>query len=118
MAQLTKNFKDVEFECTCCGKLNIDYRLVDRLQILRELIGSDIIVTSGYRCNAYNKKIGGYSKSLHMQGIAADIKTWDKSKLGELKRLSKLVFYNQGVGIYSNHVHVDIGPFLRFDGKY
>ena len=118
MAQLTKNFKDTEFKCKCCGKIQIDSRLVDRLQILRELVGTSIIVTSGYRCQKHNKEVGGHEKSLHMEGLAADIKCTNREKLEELKKYSKLVFYNQGVGIYSNHVHVDMGKYLRFIGKY
>lgn len=117
MKQITKNFKDTEFKCPDCGVIVYNFILVDRLQILRELIGEPITVTSGYRCSIHNKKVGGVSKSLHMEGLAADIKC-SNSKLPELKRLAKLVFYNYGVGIYPNHVHVDIGEYSRFIGTY
>ena len=117
MKQVTKNFTDTEFKCPHCNTIVYNFILVDRLQILRELLGEPIIVTSGYRCKIYNKSIGGYEESLHMEGLAADIKCRPET-LPHLKELAKKVFYNMGVGIYPNHVHVDIGPYLRFIGNY
>lgn len=114
--RITKNFRSREFQCPCCKKVKYDNELVDKLQILRNLIG-EITVTSGYRCPSYNKKIKGYIKSHHLTGKGADIKV-AKSKLKELDRLAKLVFHDHGVGTYSNHVHVDTGKFLRFKGTY
>lgn len=114
---ITKNFRTREFACPCCNKIKYDNELVDKLQILRNLIGQSVIVTSGYRCSSYNKKIKGHIKSNHLAGQAADIKV-SKNKLKELDKLAKLVFYNHGVGTYSNHVHVDTGKFLRFKGTY
>lgn len=117
MKQITKNFVDTEFMCPCCKKIKISYDLVDRLQIVRELIGVPITVTSGYRCKTQNKKVNGYEKSLHMQGLAADIKV-RQDKMQDLKDICKKVFYDKGVGIYPNHVHVDMGKYQRFVGKY
>ena len=117
MKQITKNFNDAEFRCPHCGVIVYNFILVDRLQILRELLGEEIIVTSGYRCSLYNKQIKGHEKSLHMEGLAADIKCRPEM-LPHLKNLAIKVFYNMGVGIYPNHVHVDIGKYLRFNGKY
>ena len=45
------------------------------LQPLREAWGGAIVVTSGYRCKALNKKVGGASNSDHLYGCAADIKS-------------------------------------------
>lgn len=115
--QITKNFKTREFACPCCKKIKYDNELVDKLQILRNLIGESIIITSGYRCSSYNKKIKGYTKSNHLTGQAADIKV-SKNKLKELDRLAKLVFHKGGVGTYAKHIHVDTDKFLRFRGKY
>lgn len=117
MKRLTKNFVDAEFRCPCCGVIKYDMELVDKLQILRELIGTEIIVTSGYRCKLQNIKVGGYKKSYHMEGLAADIKC-KKEKLDQLKEYAKCVFYDHGVGIYENHVHVDLGPKNFFIGHY
>lgn len=42
------------------------------LQPLRNHIGVPVIITSGYRCAALNKKIGGVPNSQHCLGQAAD----------------------------------------------
>ena len=50
-------------------------RLVSRvLDPLREAWGSPIIVTSGYRCEELNKRVGGARTSYHLRGMAADIR--------------------------------------------
>lgn len=43
------------------------------LDPLREAWGSDIIISSGYRCNALNQAIGGSNTSAHSQAYAADL---------------------------------------------
>ncbi len=49
--------------------------LVSRvLDPLREAWGSPIIVTSGYRCEELNKRVGGVKTSYHLRGMAADIR--------------------------------------------
>lgn len=40
---------------------------------LREIWGSSIIVSSGYRCPELNKKVGGSSTSAHLMGFAVDL---------------------------------------------
>lgn len=43
------------------------------LEPLRAAWGSSIKVTSGYRCDALNRAVGGVSTSAHKQGYAADL---------------------------------------------
>lgn len=43
------------------------------LDPLREAYGKPIIVNSGFRSEALNRKIGGSATSDHMKGMAADI---------------------------------------------
>lgn len=45
------------------------------LDPVREAFGQPIIVTSGYRCKALNKAVGGVATSQHQLGQAADIHT-------------------------------------------
>ena len=74
--QLSKNFSSTEFDCHgkgCCTATMIDDRLVDFLQTIRNHFGKPITITSAYRCETHNKRIGGATKSYHMQGKAADI---------------------------------------------
>ena len=44
------------------------------LEPLRQFAGQPIIITSGYRCNALNLKVGGVYASQHTIGEAADIR--------------------------------------------
>ena len=68
-----KNFKLSEFNCKCCGKNEMQQIMLDRLQALRDIWGNPMIVSSGYRCEAHNKKIGGAKNSAHKLGMAVDI---------------------------------------------
>ncbi len=61
------------------------------LDPLREAWGAPIIVTSGYRCPKLNKAVGGASKSQHMYGQAADIRTVSDRREDNMKLLRKLI---------------------------
>ena len=53
--------------------------LIDFLNPIREAWGKPIIVTSGYRCNELNKKVGGVSNSAHTIGYGVDLVSGDFS---------------------------------------
>lgn len=56
-------------------------KLVDNvLDPLREWYGRQIIINSGYRCEALNKAVGGASSSQHKYGEAADITAGSKEE--------------------------------------
>lgn len=112
--QISKNFKDTEFKCPCCNTIKYDDELIDKLQILRNIFGKPIIVTSGYRCEKYNKKVGGYIRSNHMTGHAADIKPYNQKDLAYLRELADKVFYKGGLGKYKTFIHVDTKHYVRF----
>lgn len=48
------------------------------LDPVRELRGGPLTVTSGYRCPALNRAVGGARNSHHMHGMAADITTGNR----------------------------------------
>lgn len=52
------------------------------LDPLREAYGKPICVTSGFRSQALNAKVGGASNSQHLQGQAADIVVYVKDADG------------------------------------
>lgn len=47
--------------------------LCQTLEAVRSLIGQPLLITSGYRCEALNQRIGGSASSAHVLGLAADI---------------------------------------------
>lgn len=53
------------------------------LEPLRAIVNEPIIISSGYRCPALNKAVGGVSNSQHMTGEACDIHLSDQTKLRE-----------------------------------
>jgi len=108
MTKLSANFTSDEFKCPCCGKVKILGALVSKLQELRDIINKPIIITSGYRCPSYNKKIGGYVNSPHLLGEAADIQIKGLSTVTIAMIASKIK--NIRIGLYPRHVHIDIHP--------
>ena len=58
---------------------NLEYT-IEQLDELRRLYEHPIIITSGYRCPALNKAVGGKPNSQHVKGQAADLK-WDENLL-------------------------------------
>ena len=111
MGDLSRNFSRSEFACRCCGKADIDPRLVDALQELRDLANAPIRVTSGYRCSEHNRAVGGAKQSRHLRGHAADIVIKSLSVAGMYELAEKVaVFRNGGIGVYPEQgfIHVDI----------
>ena len=99
-----KYFRTKEFECKCgqCRmpsevQANIEALVNNVLDPLREAYGKPIYVNSGHRCEAYNRKVGGVSRSQHIVGEAADIHCDDNAKLAKLivqqGRFDQLIIY-------------------------
>lgn len=116
---MTSFFTSEEFACKCKNKhcegkppkLAMQSTLVQALNRVREEFGQPITVTSGYRCPAHNKAIGGSPKSQHMLGTAVDIQP-ASGKPEDLERLYQLcleeaAFTGVGDGRKKRFVHVD-----------
>ena len=117
--QLSTNFKSTEFDCHgsgCCSETLIDEKLVRFLQKIRNHFGKSVHINSGYRCKTHNAKVGGASKSNHMDGEAADIRIDGITPL-------KVAQYAEyigvlGIGVYSWGVHIDTrtSKYFWYDG--
>ena len=111
MGDLTANFSRAEFECKCgCGQNQVEEMLVDRLQLLRDLIQVPITVSSGIRCATHNALMGGSANSQHLYGKAADIFT-DLVPMYEVHDKAKILFGDGGIGVYAGDdefLHLDI----------
>lgn len=89
--------------------------LVDKvLDPLREAWGRTITVTSGYRCAALNKAVGGVPTSMHLTGRAADITTGnevDNRKLYQLAQELNLPYFELiGKKYGFKWLHVSFNP--------
>ena len=107
---LSEHFSVREFTCKChkCEIPQIDPKLIEKLEELRTLSGNKkITVHSGFRCEKYNKKVGGSPKSQHLLGKAADI-TISGLDVDQISALAEKIGF-QGIGKYPNQhfVHVD-----------
>lgn len=106
--QLSTNFKVREFACKDgSDAILIDDELVNLLQKIRNHFGKPVTINSAYRNATYNKKIGGASKSQHINGTASDIcingvKPEDIAKYAEY-----IMPKSGGIGQYIDFVHVD-----------
>lgn len=52
---------------------NLKNLCVQVLEPLREHFGTPVVISSGYRCPALKRAVGGASNSQHLKGEAADI---------------------------------------------
>lgn len=115
-AAVTADFDSREFDCkgkTCrCAVTRLDSRLARKLQMLRRLTGRPVTVTSGNRCAAHNRQVGGASSSNHLntKGKAADIVVSGFSP-AQIARLAQEIGFG-GIGRYDGtagrFVHVDV----------
>ena len=107
--RLTPNFLAREMICPCCNQEGIKDDLVFHLQMAHDMlpIHRVMIVTSGYRCPAHNREVGGVEDSAYMKGLAADIKCEDSShRFMLIKAFMKVGFTR--IGVYENFIHVDL----------
>lgn len=96
------------------------------LQPLRDGLKMTIIVQSGFRCYALNKKVGGSATSQHMKGEAADINCFDKATaffyIAQNLDFDQLI-WEKGTDIQPQWIHVSCKltgknrrQKLRYDG--
>ena len=123
--KVAENFELKEFDCHDGTPVPKEYepnviRLAANLQVLRDYVGKPIHINSSYRTAAYNKKVGGASKSQHLTASAADITIaglMPKEVHAIILQLIKDGRMKQGgVGLYDTFVHYDIrGTEARWD---
>ena len=117
------NFKKAEFKCPC-GKCNgygngIATTLVETLQELRNKYGK-LQITSGYRCPAHNKAVGGSTNSKHTKGQAADFYldgfNNQSNRVNMVNELKKTKYYNYSYTNVNGN-HPNMGNVVHLDTK-
>lgn len=106
---LSDNFKVKEFACNDgSDTVLISDELVDLLQKIRDHFGVAVVINSGYRTSAYNKKVGGVSNSQHVKGTAADIVVKGVDPLTVGQYVEYIMPDHGGIGVYQTFTHVDV----------
>ena len=78
-------FKPAELACPCCGAQGMQPSTLIMLESLRAAYGKPITLSSAYRCEKHNTKIGGAVGSAHMHGWAVDIPCYGGAAIEILK---------------------------------
>ncbi|QDP62863.1 MAG: putative peptidase M15 [Prokaryotic dsDNA virus sp.] len=87
------------------AKMSKDLLLM--LDDLRNKFGKPMKITSGYRSESYNKKIGGVKDSSHIKGLAVDIACNNSRDRFMIVKLALEVGFRR-IGIAETFVHLDI----------
>ena len=121
--KVSDHFSLGEFACegeTCCchGAVKINQRLVHVVEEFRMLTGGPVTVTSGYRCDSYNKSVGGHVASFHRVGLAADLTSFTirQDLEGWAEKAAQIIVgrYGDEVGNVmwyqdNGFIHIDVG---------
>lgn len=113
--KIAKNFQYKEFDCHgngCCSTTIIDEKLVAYIQQIRDHFGKPVTITSPYRCEIHNRRVGGATKSYHMQGRAADIVVQGVSSREVAKYAESIGIL--GIGLYETPAD---GYFTHIDTR-
>ena len=89
---------------------NLTYGSHRLLEPARLIVGP-IIINSGFRCEAVNRKVGGVRSSQHLIGQAADIRPKDPSQFTTLVDFLKNWEYTDQLLTGSNWLHISWNPF-------
>ena len=112
-----KNFPPREIASQGDGSLTVSSRAMDCLQRLRDFVGRPLVVLSGYRDPAHNKRERGKKRSQHLLGQAFDI-ACPRARMKSLQQAAKECGFT-GFGYYPKRgfLHVDTGPARTWGKK-
>ena len=111
-------FRPEEFDCNCkkckdngegSGIDMMDDYFLQMLDDARHKAGVPFRITSGYRCIAHNRAVGGVKDSAHTKGLAADIACSDSRTRGYIIGALFEAGFNR-IGIHEHFIHVDDDP--------
>lgn len=108
---VSPHFKVKEFQCKDgTDTVYIDSDLLTMLETVRNHFGKPIYITSGYRTDTYNKRVGGATNSYHKKGMASDIQIAGVDA-NTVYNYCNSTFTNNGVGKYNSFTHIDCRPY-------
>ena len=89
---------------------NLTYGCHQLLEPARLIVGP-IIINSGFRCEAVNRKVGGVHNSQHLIGQAADIRPADPKQFARLVEFLRSHALTDQLLSGSNWLHISWNPF-------
>lgn len=112
------NFSPAEIACRGDGSIKVNEEALDCLQALRDLTGQPMIVLSGYRSPAHNRRVGGARASKHMEGAAFDISMTNHDPVAFEAAARKAGFLGFGFYPRSGFMHIDLGPARSWGERF
>ena len=106
----SKYFLINETACRCHCGFDIQPGFLRRLDELREKVGHPLVLSSGARCVAHNKAVGGAEHSRHIQGDAADITLVPLTIKQRYNLLKAALEMGLTVGVRADIYHIDCRP--------
>lgn len=109
--RLTPHFVSSEFDSPDAPGSGqyMDPEFIRRLEAARVIAGHPFRITSGYRTEAHNTRIGGVPGSAHTKGMAADISTSGLTRARRNRIIAALGAAGfQRIGEADSFLHVDI----------
>lgn len=94
-------------------KVHLNELIYSLLNPIRELWGSPVLISSGYRCPKLNKLVNGSSTSAHMTGYAADLVPANGKRAEFIKFVQDLlrnndIPFDQCINEYDRWCHVGL----------
>ena len=89
---------------------NLTYGCYQLLEPARQIVGP-IIINSGFRNEAVNRRVGGVKNSQHLIGQAADIHPKDPAQFQYLVEFLKTCEYTDQLLTGSTWLHISWNPF-------
>lgn len=108
----SKNFKESELTCSCCGESGVQQWALDKLQLIREEYNKGMTITSSYRCPNHPVEARKAKAGTHAQGIAFDVFVSNGAQRYELVSLAMKHGAN-GIGVDKNFIHIDFRDATR-----
>lgn len=102
-------FTKAEFDCKHSGKNEMQPEFMAKLQLLREMYGRPMHVTSGYRHWTHPVEARkGHTTGEHTRGTCADIACTSGAERYEIVRLALQLGFPR-IGIAKTFIHLGIG---------
>lgn len=92
--------------------------LASEFEAIRAAVGVPLLVASAYRTPAWNRQIGGATRSQHLQGRALDLVPVRGTTVAQLHKAALTRAQTpgsrlRGLGKYRTFVHIDVRPTSR-----